>query len=46
MDYYRALEAADSGDFSAFQNFLNQQLENELDEWLAALETPISSPEH
>ncbi len=37
-DYYRALEAADSGDFPAWQFFLNQQLDRELDVWLEALE--------
>lgn len=36
--YYRALEAADSGDFSAWQDFLITQLDHELDLWLEALE--------
>ena len=40
--YYNALEAADSGDFPAWQNFLTTQLHQELDEWLAALD-PRSS---
>jgi Fic family protein len=40
--YYNALEAADSGDFLAWQNFLTTQLHQELDEWLAALD-PTSS---
>jgi Fic family protein len=35
--YYHALEAADSGDFPVWQNFLTTQLEKELDEWLTAL---------
>ena len=42
QDYYNALEAADSGDFQAWQSFLTQQLEHELDGWLSALE-PSSS---
>jgi Fic family protein len=37
QDYYHALEAADSGDFQTWQNFITQQLEQELDHWLAAL---------
>jgi Fic family protein len=41
QDYYRALEAADSGDFPAWQDFINARLDHELDEWLAALE-PLS----
>jgi Fic family protein len=36
--YYKALEAADSGDFQTWQNFLTEQLDHELDEWLSALE--------
>jgi Fic family protein len=36
--YYNALEAADSGDFQTWQNFLTEQLDHELDEWLAALD--------
>ena len=40
--YYNALEAADSGDFPAWQNFLTTQLHQELDEWLTALD-PASS---
>jgi Fic family protein len=40
--YYNALEAADSGDFLAWQNFLTTQLHQELDEWLTALD-PRSS---
>ncbi|MEO5715703.1 MAG: Fic family protein [Luteolibacter sp.] len=35
--YYSALEAADSGDFPAWQNFLTTQLHVELDQWLNAL---------
>jgi Fic family protein len=42
--YYNALEAADSGDFQTWQDFLTKQLDCELDEWLSALEP--SSPEH
>lgn len=42
QDYYNALEAADSGDFQTWQNFLSTQLHQELDEWLASLD-PISS---
>jgi Fic family protein len=40
--YCNALEAADSGDFQTWQNFLSSQLHQELDEWLAALD-PTSS---
>ena len=36
--YYNALEAADSGDFQTWQNFINHQLDQELDQWLSALE--------
>lgn len=43
LDYYNALEAADSGDFQAWLDFLTQQLDQELDQWLFALE-PSSSP--
>ena len=42
--YYNALEAADSGDFQTWQNFLTEQLDHELDEWLTALDP--SSPEN
>jgi Fic family protein len=42
QEYYNALEAADSGDFQTWQNFLTEQLDKEFDEWLAALE-PVSS---
>lgn len=42
QDYYNALEAADSGNFQTWQNFLSTQLHQELDEWLAALD-PASS---
>jgi Fic family protein len=41
--YYNALEAADSGDFQTWLDFLTEQLDHELDEWLSALE-PISTP--
>ena len=40
--YYSALEAADSGDFKAWLDFLTQQLNQELDLWLDALD-PSSS---
>jgi Fic family protein len=36
--YYNALEAADSGDFQTWLDFITQQLDHELDEWLSALE--------
>jgi Fic family protein len=36
--YYNALEAADAGDFQSWLNFLTQQLDQELDLWLDALE--------
>jgi Fic family protein len=42
QNYYNTLEAADSGDFPTWQNFLSTQLDQELDEWLAALD-PTSS---
>jgi Fic family protein len=42
QDYYNALEAADTGDFLAWQNFLNTQLEQELDTWLEALESTLT----
>jgi Fic family protein len=38
QDYYNALEAADSGDFQTWLDFLTKQLDKELDEWLSALE--------
>jgi Fic family protein len=40
QDYYNALEAADSGDFQTWLNFLTEQLDHELDQWLSALEDP------
>lgn len=40
-DYYHALEAADSGDFSTWLGFLAAQLDRELDIWLAALESTL-----
>jgi Fic family protein len=36
-DYYAALEAADSGNFDTWLNFISQQLNQELDLWLDAL---------
>lgn len=38
QDYYNALEAADSGDFQGWIDFLTHQLDQELDQWLSALE--------
>ncbi len=38
QNYYNALEAADSGDFQTWLDFLTEQLDHELDEWLSALE--------
>jgi Fic family protein len=35
--YYAALEAADSGDFATWQNFIIQRLDEEFDFWLEAL---------
>ena len=43
QDYYNALEAADSGNFPAFQEFLETELHKELDHYLEALEQPASS---
>jgi Fic family protein len=43
LAYYEALEAADSGDFQIWLDFLTTQLDHELGEWLAALDP--SSPE-
>lgn len=37
IDYYYALEAADTGNLNAFQNFLEHQLHRELDTWLRTL---------
>ena len=42
--YYDALEAADSGDFPAWLDFLTTQLHHELDTWLDALETSSTDP--
>jgi len=36
-NYYAALEAADSGDFPTWQNFIIQRLDEEFDFWLEAL---------
>jgi len=36
--YYSALEAADAGDFTTWQNFLTTQLTQEPDAWLEALQ--------
>jgi Fic family protein len=44
--YYNALESADSGDFKAFQAFLETELHKELDHYLEALEQPASSTDH
>ena len=43
QEYYAALEAADFGDFPAWLEFLSRQLNQELDQWLEALE--ISTPD-
>jgi Fic family protein len=43
--YYNALEAADSGNFQTWLDFLTHQLDQELDQWLSALE-PSSSTGH
>jgi Fic family protein len=37
-DYYNSLEAADSGDFQTWLDFLIKQVDRELDRWLEALE--------
>ena len=39
--YYDALEAADTGDFATWQNFLDTRLNQELDIWLEALESTL-----
>jgi Fic family protein len=39
--YYNALEAADSGDFQTWLNFLTEQLDQEFDHWLSALDNPL-----
>ncbi len=44
--YYSALEAADSGDFPTWQNFLTTQLNQELDTWLEALQISSLETEH
>jgi Fic family protein len=41
QDYYNALESADSGDFPVWQQFLETQLDQELDTWLEALESTL-----
>ena len=41
LDYYRALESADTGDFPAWLAFLTSRLEHELDLWLEALEPTL-----
>jgi Fic family protein len=41
QEYYKALEAADSGNFPAWQEFLSTQLNQELDHWLEALEISV-----
>ena len=38
LDYYRALEAADSGDFQEWLNFIIHLIDQEFDTWLEALE--------
>lgn len=44
QDYYNALEAADSGNFPAWLDFLTTQLHHELDTWLDALEISSTDP--
>lgn len=44
--YYNALEAADSGDFKTFQNFLEAELHKEFDHYLEALKSASSSTDH
>ena len=44
--YYSALEAADAGDFTTWQNFLTTQLTQELDAWLEALQFSSLKTEH
>ncbi|NJM38840.1 MAG: Fic family protein [Akkermansiaceae bacterium] len=46
QDYYNALEAADQGNFLAWQNFLTNQLHQELDTWLEALESALPENRH
>lgn len=41
-DYHAALEAADSGDFPAWQNFITTRLDQEFDLWLEALEETLA----
>ncbi|RYG30140.1 Fic family protein [bacterium] len=41
QDYYNSLEAAVSGDFQTWQDFLIKQLDQELDTWLEALESTL-----
>ncbi len=38
LEYYQALEAADSGNFPAWLDFITTHLDRELDQWLAALD--------
>jgi Fic family protein len=45
LAYYNALEAADYGNFQAWLDFLTTQLDQELDQWLSALDSS-SSPEN
>lgn len=42
LDYYQALESADSGDFAKWVGFVSARIEKEIDDWLAALD-PTSS---
>ena len=46
QNYYHALEAADSGDFQAWLQFLTDQLNNELDHWLTALDPSSLITDH
>jgi Fic family protein len=44
LAYYKALDAADAGDYQAWLDFLNGRLDHELDQWLTALEPTSPEP--
>jgi len=46
QNYYHALEAADSGDFNEWREFLTDQLSKELDDWLTALDPSLPITDH
>lgn len=46
QNYYTALEAADSGDFSSWLKFLTDQLNKELDDWLTAFDPSFLIADH